>query len=1469
VFLSAAALFLFALVPVSAQQASVTLTQPSITALIGDTVKFCLTFKNVGSAPGLGPFIDLLFDAGGANVTKQNPTPAHLCDGVTFVSATVISTNPPVPLVPEPGFNVACAPGSSSIQHPYAGFSNVLAVNGQQLTTLSLPFGSYTQTQPEIRIEVTAKIDPFADHGHPLTVAVRGGFRWNGLSSLSTPLWPPALPVETITPQAVTLTKTFAGTDNEMVPGKSLPQSFNVGVQVTPVAPATGLTVDDTLPAGGTWVSSPFPQSVSTSTTIPSQFFVGNVVSPPSCTMQFTNTASITAGTWTPIDPADAPVSLVTPPLSASSTITVKALAIQKSAHVLGTRGPIPGGQIAYHLDFQVSDYLRFGNLVVTDTLTDGQRYVPNSGTLTVSDRFGTLTVSPLDPFIAPVVPNVTHNYVCPPPNDPCSPPTGLGGGSVPFGNQYTFNVSQAMIAKATAPPLTLGVLSGGSSTSHPVNTPAVGFIDFTVDITDAFLNQHSKVSKDDPLYDDAQITGTQYTSTPTLAPTPIQGAVCTDNGSSCLAVPGDVLAKEVYAINGVKLASPQNPLTPYPVTRGDVVTFHLSKTIPSGDAKNVTIIDWLPKPITDATSFTSASITPCTSTTVLPLAGQACYTVPPIVPPVTLTVNAPADNSITFNLHTFNDPSNQPATIDIYLSVKVTTTPFPDGLLFMNEGQECETNSYGTVFCQDAIAAIKLQEPSLVIRKTILCAGGCNHLCKGGCPSTGVVNHSTIGNLGVASANSDASNVVNFLVSIENVGSGPNGAYDVQLSDSLGTFPGTIIPGSFCVRRGNGTLLTNGTDYTLSPLTQTGWTLHLNNQGSLGSIPPLDATTTASGANIILILFSVRLNPPPGVTVGKCDVNTATLQHYSNISGGQNFIGALNLPVVPPATATICVLLSDAQKRIVTTSEPHTVLPNVTIGEIVRYELSVAVPEGTVPGITFNDSLPPGLLMLGGPVVSTSGFATPPVLHLVGGSGHYQILPFVNADNDPDCERVILTFNALVTNAATNINGQILVNSFTAQSGNAPAIASPPVSVTIVEPKLTVTKTVQNISAPPLTLGAYTVTVTNSSAVTAFDVEVLDIPSAPCMQAVTNVHITSTGAVIGIGPWTAWPLKIAQMGPGSTVTITYTRNITCTRCSDMTDRVKVTWTSLPGTGTPLGASNTTGAVTPGASGAVNGERNGSGTLTPPNSYIATDSASFCGKVCGVKFSDLNGDGVRQSTEPLLGGWTINATLANVPKGSTVTAANGSYCLDLLPSTTSYLLCETPQINWAQTYPTGSPACHPVLVGANSNITGKDFGNTTCVAKLCGVKLDANQHPLAGWTIVAVPSDPSLPVRFATTDAAGNYCISPLDTPMGYTVSEIMQNGWVQIAPAATVQVKTTCTKSPNGLWIGVTTPSPVRFANRNVCAGVGCPPGQQCIAAHGQARCVPIPQVSPCATIHCAGGWHCTEVNGAGVCTP
>jgi VCBS repeat-containing protein len=78
------------------------------------------------------------------------------------------------------------------------------------------------------------------------------------------------------------------------------------------------------------------------------------------------------------------------------------------------------------------------------------------------------------------------------------------------------------------------------------------------------------------------------------------------------------------------------------------------------------------------------------------------------------------------------------------------------------------------------------------------------------------------------------------------------------------------------------------------------------------------------------------------------------------------------------------------------------------------------------------------------------------------------------------------------------------------------------------------------------------------------------------------------------------------------------------------------------------------------------------------------------GTVSGVKFNDLDGDGVRDLGEPGLQGWTVYADLNNnrqldAGEPSAVTAADGSYTLTLSPGT--YTFREVPQAGWVQTAP--------------------------------------------------------------------------------------------------------------------------------------------------------------------------------------
>ena len=174
------------------------------------------------------------------------------CDGINFVSAETLFTNPPtVALAPTYDSDIGGTPPCPyPYTHPFPG-ATVLdptpAPSGQyQLVVLELPFGSFDQSQPGIIVRVTAHVSDFADRGFPLTapltIYARGGFRY-GADPLNNhpadPLVEFSLPAEAalITPTVFTLKKEYLGPEGpgnwEAVAGQNFIQYYPLKYQIT------------------------------------------------------------------------------------------------------------------------------------------------------------------------------------------------------------------------------------------------------------------------------------------------------------------------------------------------------------------------------------------------------------------------------------------------------------------------------------------------------------------------------------------------------------------------------------------------------------------------------------------------------------------------------------------------------------------------------------------------------------------------------------------------------------------------------------------------------------------------------------------------------------------------------------------------------------------------------------------------------------------------------------------------------------------------------------------------------------------------------------------------------------------------------------------------------------------------------------------------------------------------------------
>lgn len=97
------------------------------------------------------------------------------------------------------------------------------------------------------------------------------------------------------------------------------------------------------------------------------------------------------------------------------------------------------------------------------------------------------------------------------------------------------------------------------------------------------------------------------------------------------------------------------------------------------------------------------------------------------------------------------------------------------------------------------------------------------------------------------------------------------------------------------------------------------------------------------------------------------------------------------------------------------------------------------------------------------------------------------------------------------------------------------------------------------------------------------------------------------------------------------------------------------------------------------------------------------------GSLCGVKYNDLDGDGVRDPGEVGMPGWTITVMDQDTGVWHVTTGANGLFCIDSLQAGT-YFISETQQSGWTQTDPQGN-GTYTVTLQPGQTIDTLLFGN--------------------------------------------------------------------------------------------------------------------------------------------------------------
>ncbi|MDX1535594.1 MAG: SdrD B-like domain-containing protein [Candidatus Spechtbacterales bacterium] len=122
---------------------------------------------------------------------------------------------------------------------------------------------------------------------------------------------------------------------------------------------------------------------------------------------------------------------------------------------------------------------------------------------------------------------------------------------------------------------------------------------------------------------------------------------------------------------------------------------------------------------------------------------------------------------------------------------------------------------------------------------------------------------------------------------------------------------------------------------------------------------------------------------------------------------------------------------------------------------------------------------------------------------------------------------------------------------------------------------------------------------------------------------------------------------------------------------------------------------------------------------------LSVDAQTGTYDISGVVWHDANKDRIQIRYESLMQGWTI--TLEGPVNMNTLTEYKGVYSFTgLTPGT--YKVCQTPEINWVQSYP-AEDNCHNITI-TNSDVNNVNFG----VYKVEGSVLGASTTGDSGST---------------------------------------------------------------------------------------------------------------------------------------
>jgi len=1293
---------------------SLTINSPS-NPFIGEDFTIELRFNNSGD-PGYGPYIDLFLPLSGADgLNEVSPGTPGPNDGISFNNATFLGQTVTSQII-------SC-PAGGLIFHPLTNLSVDCPAQPAdympfewQMVVMTLPFGSYVSDQPDAVIQVDVNLSNFADLGVGLPIYAQSGFMF-GADPLNNPDDDSPIigsrvktnPLDP-TPKLVTLQKTYSGPENETATGPNYPRRYTISATIAEGQTVENLVVTDLLPDNMQFISlvstNPAASSCSTlstttpggnlsctfasvtgSATIEFEYFIplrdagDNYVINPDSGNDVTSCNNVTAfGDWDPLDPRDegSTGNVNENPIGCEHTLQDKSIAIQKGVSVVGGGIPAPGKTLEYTLNFQISDYFAFEDVVISDIISDGQHFDPTFVPTLLVDGNG-FSSSP--GIFNTANYKIACNYTGASVGTNCTeldPATNNGI------TTFSFDVSSELISHAFDGKLIGGCVppSGTGGTDPDCGTynngPTTGTIVFRTTVLENFVDDFPSgdpsVDQGDVLTNQVSVFGNLLSVTDVSTPT---GQSESDGSSASVSIPYGNITKSIYALNNNTSFS-----SPVRIAPGDTVTYRVRYTLPTSDFEKLVVTDYLPLPIFTSTEVSSFNNSVCG----VPSAGNSCYgsndtyhLISGAVTP-TLAFN-PAANSILWTYGDDDDDGRTASEIDLLFTVTVNNDPFADGLFLTNQAQVVERSTNASGNNVNNIIQVQLTQPVVGITKGAVWtnrvdipspiftpspvgpvsfngeAATCSARLGGTITTAGLNTNPINSNV----SNLDASDVVMMAVVLENTGR--YDAFDVQVKDSLPAGM-TFILGSLCVTNGAGDELpyTNLTDGFFSG----GIELVDNSAGALLRGKNSNDVNNPDGTNIAVITYLATMDSM--VESGETYTNTSTLFNFAGTNGGPD-----HTTTDLEDDAEVTVFDPTVTKALTDTDRDYTTGNSVTIGEIIEYTVTVKLPEGITNNVTITDTLDPGLAfvdcvsitpssgistdLLGGFASACNDLSNPTVTNQ-GRSIIYTLGNLTNSDTDNSLDDTLtfvykaIVINSLGNNPGTNLNNDVTL------SWDGGSTSDSADNVSIVEPFLQVNKTANpttGVDASDIITFSVDVSHTTQSGSEAFEAHIRDdLTALPFTITALNLPVTFTGDTCGTPNVTnnssgnIIDLVIDQLPLGCSATFSYTAslNVSVTPTQVITNRAHMDWTGLPETITDPSPYNDLDCERSGNTAVCGAEANDYRANDPAT--VTIKAASFSKSIIATGINNTNNNNLQAVI-----GETIDYRLVlTVPEGS-------------------------------------------------------------------------------------------------------------------------------------------------------------------------------------------------------------------------